>query len=82
MQDEQAKKYVKDLGTCLKKFDVDELNTFIKKHKRLFDKGFLTLWSKADYMTKKATLCKIILMRTDLKGKPVYYKALEWLYTH
>lgn len=68
----------KELGKVLQKFSVKALEDFCKKFHPLLYSQF----SKSSKIVKKATLCKMIVNRTDMISTPVYKKACKWLKDH
>lgn len=67
--------YYSELKKALEKFDVKELEKFLKK----FNHPLYLQFHKAPKKVKMATLCKMITARTDMLGSEQYKQACKWL---
>lgn len=71
----KANNYVTSLGEALKTFDLKILLKWVAKHNPHMYSSF----SKSNKTVQMATMCKMIINRTDLLGTEAYEKARKWL---
>ena len=71
-------KYVSTLGEALKSFDLKVLKKWMDHYDKPLQKQFL----KESEEVQMATMCRMIISRTDLLSHECHQKAVEWMREH
>ena len=60
------KRFTKELGKVLRRFDVKALDDFINTHKEYYKDDLIEQWNATSEVIKELDLCKMIIARNDM----------------
>lgn len=73
--DFNLKKYNKDLLECIKSYNLNKLNCFIKNHIDILGETFYLWWQKSNILIKELTLCNMVLAKQNYLQNELVQKA-------
>ena len=78
----EVEDYVAARNKALKNLNVSEFIRFLVKYENTIGKKVVKNFMKADGITQKATMCKMVVNITTFKGTETWSKAIDWLMKH